>query len=53
MISGTALPKYFHGEDTFRVAADAISSITGVIVERSAIANTHRHGKNKKRIFAE
>ena len=53
MISGTALPKYSHGEDTFRVAADAISTITGVNVDRSDIANTHRHGRNKMMIFAE
>ena len=53
MISGFGLTKYFRGENTFMVAADAISSITGVIVERSDIANSHRHGRDKKMIFAE
>ena len=53
MISGDGLEKYTSQEDTFEVAIQAIFSVTGVNMEKTAFHNVHRHGRNSERIFAE
>ena len=53
VISGSGLPDYNVEEDIYTVAIDAISTITGLNLDKKDFHVVHRHGRYRERIFAE